>query len=212
MAKTTYPTGDRSFAVKQSFPVAFNEFDADPFLMCDYFSMKSTGVETDPDKFPVRWHPHKGMDICSYMKDGIGRHADSMGNRETFATPGMQWISVGSGIEHAEGGATPAGELMNGFQIWINVPSKHKLDDPKYGTVEPSELPLLKFAEDTVTVHLLAMSVRSVHSKPNNLYKCLIMCSLPVVIIRHGIMKCRASWTIVWFMCTPERARSIINL
>ena len=54
----------------------------------------------DPDRFPVNWHPHRGMDILSYLKTGVGRHGDSMGNRENFETPGMQWISCGSGIEH----------------------------------------------------------------------------------------------------------------
>jgi len=156
VAKTTYPTGNPNFSVKQSFPAAFDEVVSDPFLMCDFFSMKSTGIESDPDKFPVAWHPHRGMDICSYMKDGVGRHGDSLGNRETFATPGMQWISVGSGIEHAESGGTPAGESMTGFQIWINVPAKHKMDDPQYGTVEPSELPLLSFEDDRVKVRVLA--------------------------------------------------------
>ena len=66
-------------------------------------------------------------DIPSYIKTGIGRHGDSMGNREKFETPGMQWISFGSGIEHAEGGATPKGDDMTGFQIWLNVPSTNKI-------------------------------------------------------------------------------------
>jgi redox-sensitive bicupin YhaK (pirin superfamily) len=66
-----------------------------------------------------------------------------LGNRGTFASPGMQWISVGSGIEHAEGtdplgdcdsllgGGTPEGEYDHGFQIWVNVPRERKMDDPK---------------------------------------------------------------------------------
>lgn len=67
---------------------------------------------------------------------------DSLGNRETYQTPGMQWISVGSGIEHAEGGGTPLGGVNEGFQIWVNVPGEHKMDDPRYGTVPPENLPL----------------------------------------------------------------------
>ncbi len=58
-----------------------------------------------------------GMDICTYMKEGVGRHADSLGNRETFNTPGVQWCSVGSGIEHAEAGGTPEGMNETGFQV-----------------------------------------------------------------------------------------------
>ena len=55
----------------------------------------------------------------------------------------MQWISVGSGIEHAEGGGAPVGQTTAGFQIWINVPSARKMDDPRYGTVDPADLPVL---------------------------------------------------------------------
>lgn len=155
-AKTTYPTGNPNFSVKQCFPAGFDENESDPFLMCDYFGpKKSTGKITNPDDFDVPWHPHRGMDICTYLKEGIGRHADSLGNRGEYLTPGMQWISVGSGIEHAEGGGTPAGENTTGFQIWINVPSQHKMDDPKYGTVDPSELPLLQY-ENGIQVRLLA--------------------------------------------------------
>ena len=65
----------------------------------------------------------RGMDLLTYMLEGWCRHADSLGNRESFPSPAMQWTSAGSGIEHAEGGGTPAGENMHGFQIWINVPS-----------------------------------------------------------------------------------------
>ncbi len=44
------------------------------------------------DEFPVSWHPHRGMDILTYIVQGQGRHADSLGNRSTFDSPGMQWI------------------------------------------------------------------------------------------------------------------------
>ena len=56
----------------------------------------------------VLLHEHVlGMDIMTYLISGTGRHADSLGNRGEFKSPGAQWISVGSGIEHAEGGGSP---------------------------------------------------------------------------------------------------------
>lgn len=94
-AQVAHPTGDPKFSVMQPFPASFSAEESDPFLMCDSFGPTlSTGVETDPDKFPVGWHPHRGMDILTYLIEGVGRHADSLGNRGTFASPGMQWISV----------------------------------------------------------------------------------------------------------------------
>ena len=115
-AGKTHPFGDER-TVNQAFPSAIPAEQADPFLMCDHFELVSAGLAKHEDDFPVAWHPHRGFDILSYLKSGTGRHGDSMGNRETFETPGMQWCSCGSGIEHAEGGATPAGEVHKGFQM-----------------------------------------------------------------------------------------------
>lgn len=143
VAKKTYPTGNPNFSVMQAFPAGISAKNADPFLMCDYFISPSEGPASDPDEFPIGWHPHSGQDICTYLKQGVGRHADSMGNRGTFKTPGMQWISVGSGIEHAEGGGTPKGEMDEGFQLWFNTPAKYKFMDPRYGTEDPSSIPNL---------------------------------------------------------------------
>lgn len=144
----THPFGDHR-SVNQAFPAAIPSHASDPFLMCDYFAMKErNGPVTDPDDFPVNWHPHRGFDIASYLKSGTGRHGDSLGNRETYETPGMQWMSTGSGVEHAEGGATEKGVFVQGFQIWINVPSQHKMDDPKYGTVPTQDLPLVQLLTD----------------------------------------------------------------
>lgn len=159
-AVVSYPTGNKSFAVLQTFPGAFTAEEADPFLMCDEFEMVSHGIKPEDD-FPVGWHPHAGQDVLTYMREGYGRHADSLGNRETFKAPGIQWASVGSGIEHAEGGGTPKGENEHGFQIWVNVPSKHKYDDPDYGTHDVDEMPVTIITEG-VSARVLAGSVNGV--------------------------------------------------
>ena len=115
--------------------------------MADYFNMEETEGKADVDEFPVGWHPHRGFDICSYLRSGTGRHGDSLGNRETFETPGMQWMSTGSGVEHAEGGGSDIGEVVQGFQIWVNVPADQKMNEPKYGTVPSKDMPLVDVNE-----------------------------------------------------------------
>jgi redox-sensitive bicupin YhaK (pirin superfamily) len=154
-AKTAYPTGDPSFAVKQCFPAAVGQEESDPFLMCDEFgptpSKGAHGDDSD-EGFDVPWHPHHGMDILSYIVEGRGRHADSMGNRESFDSPGFQWISVGSGIEHAEGGGTPLGQRTHGFQIWMRMPVERMENDPEYGVVNPDEIPVVPLEKGQVRV------------------------------------------------------------
>lgn len=117
------------------------------------------GKQKNPDDFDVPWHPHRGMDILTYLVQGTGRHADSLGNRGEYASPGMQWISVGSGIEHAEGGGTPAGVHIEGFQIWVNTPATHKLTDPRYGTEPPENLPNLSDSSAGMTGRLLSGTI-----------------------------------------------------
>jgi len=75
-----------------------------------------------------------------------------MGNRETFSSPGFQWMSVGSGIEHAEGGGTPKGENTHGFQIWLRMPTAKMQDDPRYGTVEGDAIPTVQLDGGLVRV------------------------------------------------------------
>jgi quercetin 2,3-dioxygenase len=151
MSKKTLPTGNPNFAVLQAFPAGIS--DTDPFLMCDHFGpVKSKGLITNPDEFSVPWHPHRGMDILTYLLEGVGRHADSLGNRGEYASPGMQWISVGSGIEHAEGGGTPLGMNEQGFQIWVNVPSQYKMDDPVYGTEPPEKIPIIRGDDTSILI------------------------------------------------------------
>jgi redox-sensitive bicupin YhaK (pirin superfamily) len=159
----THPFGDHR-AVKQAFPSAIPSEHSDPFLMCDYFDLvETTGKARHDDDFPIDWHPHRGMDIATYLRSGVGRHADSLGNRETFDSPGMQWMSVGSGVEHAEGGATDAGIYTQGFQIWINVPADRKMDDPRYGTVPSKDLPMVTLKDGGGTALVLAGDALGVH-------------------------------------------------
>jgi hypothetical protein len=145
VARVTYPTGNKAFSVFQAFPAGVSAEEADPFLMCDHFGPTvSQGKVDDPDSFPVGWHPHRGQSLLTYMSRGSVRHGDSMGNRECFPAPAIQWCNAGSGIEHAEGGGTEAGQIDEGFQIWVNMPSKDKMKDPEYGTHAGDELPLIE--------------------------------------------------------------------
>ena len=67
-SEVAYPTGRKDFAVMQPFPSAVSTAESDPYLMCDLFGpTRSSGEEKDPDTFPVSWHPHRGMDIATYL-------------------------------------------------------------------------------------------------------------------------------------------------
>ena len=127
-AQISYPTGDSSFAVMESWPTdQLPAAEISPFLLNhDWGSPTKTlgKPAVDPGAPPVAgephvgWHPHRGFDLLSYIKEGRGRHADSIGNRAVVRPGGLQWMRAGSGIEHAEGGGNPDGAAKHGFQIW----------------------------------------------------------------------------------------------
>ena len=104
---------------------------ADPFLLLDELGP----VEYAKGEFPgAPWHPHRGFDTVMYLKEGEGAHRDSMGNSGVLRAGDCQWMTAASGIVHDEGRDHPGGTL-HGFQCWVNLPAKHKMDPPKYQDV-----------------------------------------------------------------------------
>jgi quercetin 2,3-dioxygenase len=110
----------------------------DPFLMLDEFGSEKPGDYIGG--FPS--HPHRGFETVTYMLDGRMRHKDNHGN-EGLLTPGsVQWMSAGRGIVHSEMPEQEHG-LMRGFQLWINLPGKEKMSEPKYQEFNASQIPQL---------------------------------------------------------------------
>lgn len=108
----------------------------DPFLMLDEFGSEKPGDYIGG--FPS--HPHRGFETVTYMLDGRMRHKDNHGN-EGLLTPGsVQWMSAGRGIVHSEMPEQEQG-LMRGFQLWVNLPAKEKMSEPKYQEFNAGQIP-----------------------------------------------------------------------
>jgi quercetin 2,3-dioxygenase len=108
----------------------------DPFLLLDHF-----GSENPEDYvlgFP--WHPHRGMETVTYMWTGKVEHGDSLGNKGVIHSGDVQWMTAGSGIMHQEMPKKYDG-LMQGFQLWVNLPAKKKMVNPKYRGIEKKQIP-----------------------------------------------------------------------
>ncbi len=108
----------------------------DPFFLFDHFGSDS------PDDyiagFPM--HPHRGIETVTYMLDGSVAHRDSLGNSGLIGAGDVQWMTAGSGILHEE--MPKAGpRLLDGFQIWVNLPAKLKMTEPRYQDVPASRIP-----------------------------------------------------------------------
>ena len=108
----------------------------DPFLMLDAFGSDKPGDYIAG--FPE--HPHRGFETVTYMLTGRMRHRDSGGNEGLITNGGVQWMTAGRGVIHSEMPEQEEG-LMEGFQLWLNLPAKDKMSEPWYRDIPNEELP-----------------------------------------------------------------------
>jgi len=115
--------------------------DLDPFLMLDEF-----GSDKGADYiggFPD--HPHRGFETVTYMLAGRMRHGDNQGNVGLLRPGSVQWMTAGRGIIHSEMPEQEEG-LMQGFQLWVNLPAKDKMVKPRYQDIDP-ESPRARYVD-----------------------------------------------------------------
>jgi len=108
----------------------------DPFLMLDAFR------SDDPNDWIAGFpdHPHRGFETVTYMIAGRMRHRDSAGNEGLLEGGGVQWMTAGRGVIHSELPEQSEG-LMEGFQLWLNLPAHDKMRPPWYRDFTAAELP-----------------------------------------------------------------------
>jgi redox-sensitive bicupin YhaK (pirin superfamily) len=109
----------------------------DPFLLLDDFH--SSKPDDYLPGFP--WHPHRGIETITYVIHGEVDHGDSMGNKGIIHPGDVQWMTAGSGIIHQEMPRGPKDGLLWGLQLWANLPSSHKMMDPRYRGVTSNQIP-----------------------------------------------------------------------
>lgn len=122
----------------------------DPFLMLDAFN------NDNPDDYIAGFpnHPHRGFETVTYMLAGQMRHNDNAGNEGVIGAGGVQWMTAGRGIVHSEFPEQKEGRLA-GFQLWLNLAAKDKMQAPWYRDIEPQEIPVFETAEK-VSVKVIA--------------------------------------------------------
>lgn len=127
----------------------------DPFLMLDAFGSDI------PDEYIAGFpdHPHRGFETVTYMLAGRMRHRDNAGHEGLLSNGGVQWMTAGRGLIHSEMPEQIEG-VMEGFQLWINLPAAQKMNAPWYQDFQSSEIPELITA-DGVTVRVIAGSFDS---------------------------------------------------
>jgi quercetin 2,3-dioxygenase len=152
------------FAVRRPFPTeALDQFD--PFLLFD--EMGPTVQEPGEAKGAPD-HPHRGFETVTYLLSGSMRHRDSAGNAGELAAGDVQWMTAGSGVVHSEMPSEEfqrTGGRMHGFQLWVNLPSRDKMMEPRYQDIPAARMPVATSADGLVRVKVIAgeaLGVRAV--------------------------------------------------
>ena len=131
--------------LKRSIGVEPNYFD--PFLMLDEF-----GSENKDDYiggFPP--HPHRGIETVTYMLEGEFEHEDSTGAKGKMSAGDVQWMKTGGGIIHSEMPSMSEGKL-HGFQLWINMPAKLKMNKPEYIYIDSKQMQIHEDSEKKIKI------------------------------------------------------------
>ena len=122
----------------------------DPFLMLDAFGSDNPGDYIAG--FPN--HPHRGFETVTYMIAGRMRHKDSSGNEGLLQNGGVQWMTAGRGLTHSEMPEQEEG-VMEGFQLWLNLPAKNKLCEPWYRDIQSESIPEI-ISDESVLIRVIA--------------------------------------------------------
>ena len=126
----------------------------DPFLLLDY--AKPTTFSPNPaykmQPHGVGQHPHKGFETVTIAYAGEISHVDSTGGRGDILEGDVQWMTAGRGILHEEFHSEAFGQrggIFSMVQLWVNLPSAHKLTDPKYQSIKRADMPIVDLIDNS---------------------------------------------------------------
>lgn len=129
----------------------------DPFLFLNHH-----GPQTYPPHnrgLPFGPHPHRGFETVTFILEGMLAHRDNAGHESVIHAGGVQWMTAGRGIVHAE--VSPREFLERGgpieiLQLWVNLPSRLKMSEPAYTGLQRVDIPALPVDGGKVLLNLIA--------------------------------------------------------
>lgn len=129
----------------------------DPFLFLNHHGYQ----EYPPGNsgLPFGPHPHRGIETVTFIIAGDIMHKDSAGNESTIEAGGVQWMTAGRGLIHAEVSSSKfkrQGGKLEILQLWLNLPARFKLTDPYYRGLQADEIPNVTAGEGNIIIKVLS--------------------------------------------------------
>lgn len=152
------------FPVRNMIPGAGVDEQLSPFLMLDYMG---------PDQVPpsdrqrgVGEHPHRGFETVTIMYHGKVAHRDSTGSGGVIGPGDVQWMTAASGVVHEElheKEFAKQGGLLEGIQLWVNLPKAFKMTSPRYQTLVKEDIPVVDLGGGAGQLRVIAGTFRGVN-------------------------------------------------
>jgi len=129
----------------------------DPFLFLNHH-----GPQVYPKHnrgLPFGPHPHRGFETVTFILDGLLAHRDSAGHESVIGPGGVQWMTAGRGLVHAE--VSPREFMQNGgpleiLQLWVNLPPALKMTAPRYTGLQRDQIPVIESEDGKVRMQLVS--------------------------------------------------------
>jgi hypothetical protein len=133
----------------------------DPFLFLNHHGPQvyppgSSGLPFGP-------HPHRGFETVTFILAGELTHKDSAGHESSIYAGGVQWMTAGKGLVHAEISSKEfkrTGGPLEILQLWVNLPSRLKMTAPRYVGLQADTVPAIATEDGRGTVNLISGSWR----------------------------------------------------
>lgn len=135
----------------------------DPFIFLNHH-----GPQTYPPNnngLPFGPHPHRGMETVTFILDGDIAHKDSGGNFSVIESGGVQWMTAGKGLIHAEVSSPQfkkEGGPLEILQLWVNLPKRLKMTEPKYKGLQKDQISVWKNKEESIRAQVVSGNFKGI--------------------------------------------------
>lgn len=145
------------FPVQTLFAYSTMGQELSPFLLLDY----AGPVEFPPtdERKGVGGHPHRGFETVTIVYSGEVEHRDSSGGGGRIGPGDVQWMTAASGLVHEEYHGrdfAQHGGIFEVAQLWVNLPAKDKMMQPRYQAISDNVIPRIGLAHDQGSVRVIA--------------------------------------------------------
>jgi quercetin 2,3-dioxygenase len=130
-----------------------------PFLLLDHGGPHTFDPEPGGRPRGVDEHPHRGFETVTIVHQGELEHRDSSGYGGRIGPGDVQWMTAGSGLVHEEKHSlalTRRGGVLEMIQLWVNLPARAKMTEPRYQAITDAAIPRAALPGDAGTVRVIA--------------------------------------------------------